>query len=223
MRLSSLLLGIAAISLAGCAATSKSTNRVTYSAPSFNAAAIEANKIAILPVVAGAGVEGYRRPFGDAVNETAAGLLPAGSFLSWNQTMERLNQANLVEAYQTAIAAYSSTSIVPRQLLQQMSQATGTKYFMYVSLGAPESETRTRASMLSRGTATDTHVGVSAYGQVWDANGDVVWEGIGKSEVNASSDAFQYVKRGEDDITLHSQRAAAALMRGVMGLAASGR
>lgn len=223
MRVSYLLLAATTLSIAGCAATSKSTNQVTYTAPSFNASAIEASKIAILPVVAGAGVEGYRRPFGDAVNETAAELLPSGSYLPWNQTMDRLNEANLVEAYQTAIAAYASTSIVPRQLLQQMSRATGTKYFMYVSLGVPQNETRTRASFISRGGAVDRHVGVSAYGQVWDSNGDVVWEGVGKSEVNSSSDAMQFIREADSDITVHSQRAAVALMRGVMGLSASSR
>lgn len=203
--------------LTGCAATPATQSKASYVASGFNRASIESGKLSLLPVVAGAGVEGYRRPFGDAINKSAASSLPNGTFLPWQETMQRLNDANLVEDYQQAISAYASTSIVPRRLIQAMSKATGTKYFLYVSLNSPVNASRQRMSAWGGGTATDTKIGVSASGQVWDANGDVVWEGIGASEVSASTDAFQVISEEDRSLEGHSTRAANALFKAAIG------
>lgn len=207
---------ILAALLAACAAKPQIRGHSSYASSKFNRATIETHHLALLPIVAGAGVEGYRRPFGDAINQTAAELLPEGSFLAWQETMDLLNDAGLVESYQEAISAYASTSIVPRRLIQRMSDATGAKYFMYVSLNPPISHTQQRLSVWGSGLATETHVGVSANGLVWAASGDVVWEGSGTSEISASSDAFQTVPDQERDLAVHSRRAANALFRAML-------
>lgn len=209
------VLGIQVLAV-GCAATPAIQGKSSYVATGFDSGAIEIERLALLPIVAGAGVEGYRRPFGDAINASAGSLLPKASYLPWQETMQKLNEADLVEDYQQAISAYASTSIVPRRLIQSMSEATGTKYFMYVSLNSPMSSTTQKPSVWS-GTSTETHIGVSATGQVWDVNGDVVWEGIGISEIKASSDNLQIVSAEERSLDLHSQRAADALLKAALG------
>lgn len=202
----------------GCAAKSQTNGTTSYSASNFGKEQIESGGIAILPVVAGAGVEGYRRPFANAINESAKENLVPGAFVSWRDTMNLLNEADLVEEYQDAISAYASTSIIPRNLIEKMSEATGTQYFLFVSLNPPVSSTRDTYSALSSAGAIETNIGVSANGQVWNTNGDVVWEGSGSSEVSARSDNFQVVSEEDKDLAIHSQRAADALFDSVVGM-----
>lgn len=214
------LLAAVVMTVSACAPAPLIKGQASYVGPAFDQTQVRQGGVALLPVVAGMGVEGYRRPFGDAMNAAAAALLPTGSFLTWQETMQRLNEADLVEDYQQAIAAYASTSMVPRRLVQSMATATGANSFLYVALNPPVSKTNRRPSVWGGSMATDTHVGISASGQVWSAVGDVVWEGIGSSEVRASTDAFQLVPEAERSLDLHSQRAANALIRAVLGMPA---
>lgn len=209
---------VTVLALAGCVVQPKSQGLSTYVAPDFNRAQVQAGGIALLPVVAGVGVEGYRRPFGDAMNVAAGNILSNGKFLTWQETMQRLNEADLIESYQQAIASYTATSIIPKRLIQAMADATGVEYFLYVSLNSPVSETHQRRSSWGGGnTSIETRIGVSASGQLWASRGDIVWEGLGSSEVHASTDAFQLVSDADRSLESHSLRAATALINAVVG------
>ncbi len=202
--------------VAGCSAKVQVRNQTSYADAAFSKASIEEYGLAILPVVAGEGVEGYRRPFGQSLNQVGADHLASGSLLTWEAAMEALNDAGLVSEYNAAIAGYQQTSIIDRSLIGQMADATGTRYFLYVTLFPPTSETSVNRSALSGGLRTDRRLGVSAFGQVWDAEGDVAWEGTGSSEVQ--SNEFQNIDEEGNDFSIHSNKAARALFRAVLGL-----
>lgn len=202
--------------LAGCSAKVQVHNQTSYADAAFSKASIEEHGLAILPVVAGEGVEGYRRPFGQSLNQVGAVHLSSGSLLTWEGAMEAINNAGLVSEYNAAIASYQQTSIIDRTLVGQMSEATGTRYFLYVTLFPPTSDTSVNYSVISGGLRTDQRLGVSAFGQVWDAEGDVAWEGTGSSEVQ--SNEFQSIDEAGEDFSIHSNNAARALFRAVLGL-----
>ena len=201
---------------AGCSAKIQVYNATSYADAAFSKASIEEHGLAILPVVAGMGLEGYRRPFGESLNSVAADHLEYGSYLTWEDTMDFLNDAGLVSDYNTAITGYQQTSIIDASLIGRMAEATETRYFFYVTLFPPTDETTVGYSFLSGGVRADQRLGVSAFGQVWDAEGDVAWEGTGSSEVK-SSEMLSINAEGRD-FSVHSNNAARALFRAVLGL-----
>ena len=212
MRYSLLLL---AALLAGCSAKIQVHNQTTYAGAEFGKVSIEEHGLAILPVVAGMGMEGYRRPFGVSLDSVAADHLEYGSYLTWEDTMDLLNDAELVSDYNEAIAGYQQTSIIDRSLIEKMAEATETRYFFYVTLFPPTDE-RTIGRGLTGILREDQRLGISAFGQVWDAEGDVVWEGTGSSEVK-SGQWLQIDAEGKD-FSVHSNNAARALFRAMLGL-----
>ena len=214
-RLSVIFVVIVSVWISGCAAPPQVSGITSYSDSKFNQSSIKQNRIAILPVVAGSGVEGYRRPFANALNDAARMTLPSTSFVEWRETMEVLNEADLVDQYQQAITAYASTSIISRSLVQLMSDALQADYFLYVQLQPPV-RTSTAYYNAFSGSAIRENIGVTAIGQVWNKSGDVVWEGAGTSEVSSDSANLTYIAEEDKDLTAHSQRAAQALFNALI-------
>ncbi len=166
--------------LTSCKVTSKVQSGVSYASPTFNKETIEQGGIGLLPVVAGMGVEGYRRPFGEAMNEVGNANL--SNFITWNIMLDMLNQAELVTEYNNAIRAYQETGIIDRSVLRKISDATKVNYFIFVRLAPPHTERTSTYTGL--GTATTETKSVSAFGLVWSASdGDVVWEGSSTAKV----------------------------------------
>lgn len=200
---------LAVVILVGCSAKIRTYNATTYHDDAFSTARMEQQGLAILPIVAGEGVEGYRRPFGQSLNIIASEYIDEGSLLTWQGTMDALNEAELVSEYNEAIAGYQRTSIIDRSLLVQMADATGMRYFLYVSLLPPLNT--------SSGTGFDTvvEIGVGAIGQIWDSEGDVVWEGAGSSEVRGGITAA--LNEESRSLSNHSAIAARALFMAILG------
>lgn len=205
----------------GCAASVETVNQETYRQPEFNEQALREGGIAILPVVAGQGIEGFRRPFGRALNKTARGLLGAGNVMAWQETMDELNKHGATSAYNEIVSTYQQTSILNRSLVQKMGEACGRRYFLFVRLGSPIDDSQRAASDINEGSTYEQRViGVEAVGQVWDAaNGDIVWEGTGASWVMKTQE-IEYIK--DADINTYGRNAAQALVRGIFGLPATG-
>lgn len=199
---------------AGCASTKVVDGSASYVAPSFSAASIKQDGLAILPVVAGSGVEGYRRPFGDALND--AGTEAFGSQAKrWQETMQELNTAGLVDDYQQAINSYETTGIISSEIAGRMAEAVGKRYFLFVKLDPPIAESKKSYSVLAGSSSVTTKYGVTALGRVWDAKGNIVWEGVGGSTAEANSGGFQLASKEDKDLGLHSQKAATALLEAV--------
>jgi len=177
-----------------CAVTSMVQKNVTYVSPNLTLSSLNNMGLALLPIVAGSGVEGYRRPFGEAMNIVGDSILT--NFMPWNVTLDKINNANLVAEYNNAIQAYQETGIIDRTILQKLSDATGTNYFFFVKLSPPTSKTKLTYGF-SGLTTTETK-SVSAFGLIWSASdGDVVWEG--NSSANVTTGDYTYTKETDMD------------------------
>lgn len=199
---------LAFIILAGCAAPVRTSSNVQYHADTFSRSDLSEGGLALLPIAAGEGQEGYRRPFGDALNHSLDSLGGATPFQTWQTTVDAFNDADLAVSYQNALSTYQTTSMIDRGLLGSMSEATGTRYFLYVRLGDFEQNSRLAYSGLSGRARTQKDVGTTAFAQVWDSeSGDVVWEASGSAV--ASSGEFTYVS--EDDPNKYSAAVATSI------------
>jgi len=213
---SPLTLGLLVLSIAfvvfatSCAVTSQVHENVTYVSSNFSNSMLESEGLSLLPIVAGSGVEGYRRPFGEAMNSSADSVLT--NFMSWNDTLDRLNDAELVSDYNNAIRSYQETGIVDRSILQKMSESTEKNYFFFVQLLPPEAERDISYNYFSGGYSRTETKSVTAFGLVWSASdGDVVWEGSATAEVTTGD--YSYTQ--ETDME-RAEKVARALVSSLM-------
>ena len=192
------------LGLSSCAVSSKVDRNVSYVASDFSVSDIHRDGLALLPVVAGSGVEGYRRPFGEAMNQTGDSLIT--HFMKWNETMANLNDNDLVSEYNRAIQAYQETGIFDRRVLHQMSEATGKNFFFYVRLAPPTAERDVSYNAFTGGVSRTETKSVSAYALLWSASkGDVVWEGVATAEVK--TDGYTYTDESDMDRAVMVARA----------------
>lgn len=216
-RLSFVITIVASLAVAGCVAPVVDTSKVTYVKPGFGPVELSAGGLAILPVTAGSNVEGYRRPFGAALNHTADSLSRGEiDILPWEKTMDQLNQHDLAGRYQDALIRYKQTAIIDKKLVQEMAKALGLRYFLFVELMPFEQDAQLRPNALTGGVYTQESLGVQAIGQVWDAvEGDVVWEGVGGAKTTSSE--LTYIE--DRSVEAYSGMAANGLMSQVFGRA----
>ncbi len=194
------------IFFSSCAVSSKVASNVTYVKSNFSTRSLEVGGLALLPVVAGSGVEGYRRPFGEVMNLVADSLIQ--NFMTWNETLDKLNDADLVSEYNRAIVAYQETSIIDKTILRKMQEATGMDYFLFVLLAPPTSDTKISHSIWTGNITTTETKSVSAFALVWSAiDGDVVWEASSTAEVKTGS----YTYTSETDMQ-RAEKVAKAIM-----------
>lgn len=176
------LIILIAITCTSCAVTSEVQENVTYVSSNFSRSMLESDGLSLLPVVAGSGVEGYRRPFGEAMNVASDSALT--NFMRWNDTLDKLNDSELVSDYNNAIQSYQQTGIIDRSFLRKMSEATEKNYFFFVQLLPPEADRNLSYNYFSGGYSRTETKSVTAFGLVWSASdGDVVWEGSATAEV----------------------------------------
>jgi hypothetical protein len=174
----------------GCATTIRDVSRVLYVAETFHPESLRREGLALLPVTAGAGQEGYRRPMGDALAQRCAALMEDGRFLTWQETMEILNEKDLADVYDDLIETYRTTSILRREAVRRLAEALRVRYLLFASLERFHTRTALTYNIIS-GLNTQRKTEVSVFCQVWDGrNGDVVWEGAGVA--NSSGGELTY-------------------------------
>jgi hypothetical protein len=133
------------------------------------------------------------------------------NFKGWNETLQTLNDADLVAEYNSAIQSYQQTGIVAKSLLEKMAEATGDNYFLYVQPGSPTSEKDYSYDNWSGYLSTSETNEISASALIWGAlEGDVVWEGQASAEV--TTDEFTYTEESDFD---RAQKIAESLMESV--------
>jgi len=212
LKYTALILGVllSSILLISCAVSSKVQDNVTYVSPDFSKSSLERQGLALLPIVAGSGVEGYRRPFGEAMNNVADSAI--SNFMSWKTTYDKLNEAELVSSYNSAIKSYNQTGIIDQSILNKMAEVTGQNYFFFVRLAPPTSDTDMNYDYFS-GTYTTTQTkSVTANGLVWSASeGDVVWEGSATAEVTTGN--YSYTEETDMD---RAKKVAKSLMSSLL-------
>jgi len=170
------------ILIASCAATIYDTSSVSYIKEDFGSTNLVKGGLALLPIVAGQGQEGYRRPFGEALNEGIAQSRSEIPFLPWQETMSLMNENDLAELYLATIQTYRETAIIDKKLLSEIGATLDIRFLMFVSLEEFHKESNTSYGFFS-GWHTKKTAKVRAFAQIWDCHsGDVVWEGFGSAE-----------------------------------------
>jgi hypothetical protein len=172
---------ILSIILWSCAAPIQNLTKTQYINPAFTDLALKDGGLALLPITAGQGQEGYRRPLGDYVNQDLQSSVPNGKVLTWQETMELLNKNSKVSAYEDLILAYRQTSILNRDKVKELSSALGVRYALYCSL-QDYSESKETSYNLFSGWNTTKTANVMAHCLVIDLeSGDVMQEIIGRA------------------------------------------
>lgn len=199
------------IFLQSCAVSSTVSAGATYQNESFSPRELDRAGFAILPVTAGADLEGYRRPFGDKLNWVATGIFK--NVIPWDSTMQILNKAGMVQDYQQLIKTYNETAILDQSVTKKLTETLGVAYLLYVKLGAPEQSQDVGYNYLTGGVSTTQTRAVSAYAKIWQSDGDVAWEG--SSTAKAVAGNYSYIA---ENYQQQAEKAAEALIRAIAGV-----
>ncbi|MFW5793848.1 MAG: hypothetical protein ACOCWC_06145 [Bacteroidota bacterium] len=142
-----------------------------------------------MPVLGGGNKEQYRRPMGDGITKELRNSFGDSNVLSPNQVITVLNENDLTEEYSKAVENYTTTGIVPKEMVEKLNESLSVRYLLYTRLLA-DSE----IGITGTGNYSKTYQINELYVQcqVWDAKvGDVVWEGKG---------GIAKLERNEDDV-----------------------
>ena len=184
----------------GCAARIVDDSQLQYLDPEFTVSSLFDHGLGLLPVVAGQGQEGLRRPLAAKLETHLAAQLPEGSFYGAIQMLDLINEANLTEAYAQMIGDYEQAAILNKRTLHEIGKATGIRYLLHVKLLDQSRTERLAKALLSNNIVSLEGKNVTIFGQVWDCGlGDVVWEGTGEVAAEAEVE-FQYVKHDIDQL-----------------------
>lgn len=209
-----IVLLIVAVLVVGCTVTAETTSQTSYEAESFSPNELRENGLAVMPIQSAQGVEGYRRPFGNEINETARTTLSDAEVITWEKSQQKINDAGLVEDYHEAIQSYNETSILDQVAVQDMGKAIGKRYLLVINLAPPQRETEVGYDPITGGAMTTETNSVSAFGKIWDAaEGDIAWEGVATTQVTTND-----YTQAEGTTQSRAQQTAQALMRRVMGM-----
>lgn len=174
----------------GCAAQLRNFTRTQYLSESFTAGDLRAGGIALLPITAGRGQEGYRRPLGDHLNRKLSLAAPNAEVVSWEAAMDSLNAHDLVAEYQEVLEAYDRTSIIKRSSVKRLAKALNVRYALYCELQDFSKSTQTTRSGLF-GMSTETTANVLTHCLVLDLHsGDVMQEIVG--QVRSTAGELEY-------------------------------
>ena len=173
----SLLAGLLIIS---CAQQIVNTSRTTYlNREHYTADAIKRGGITVLPVVAGAGMEAYRRPMGDSiVDALKSKKVPV---VDWVDAMYAIKDADLVDTYQEVIGDYMDTGIIDPKDLKPIGEALNSPYLLVGKLQKVSEQSSTGYDALV-GYHEKLRITVACFCQVWSCElSDVIWEGEASS------------------------------------------
>ena len=195
-----LLLLLSAGFWTGCAARVIDDSKLQYLAPEFTYNSLFEHGLGLLPVVAGQGQEGLRRPLAARLEAHLTAQLPEERFSGAIQTLDLINEANLTETYAQMIDDYARAAILNKRTLHRIGEATGIRYLLHVKLLDQSRTERLAPAFLSDDIVSLEGKNVTIFGQVWDCGlGDVVWEGTGEIAAEAEVE-FQYVKHDIDQL-----------------------
>ena len=184
----------------GCAAPIQNTSKLQYLAPEFKQGSLAEGGLSLLPVVAGAGQEGLRRPLGDKLNKYLGNRLPEGKFIGNLGTMDLINNAGLTENYSRLIEDYNRSAILNKASLIKIGEAIGVEYLLYVKLLEQSRTGGVARAVLSNSIIETEEIRINIFGQVWSCvMGDVVWEGTGEISV-AKKDELTVIKQTVDEL-----------------------
>jgi len=198
-----LVLGVIGIltvvsSLSGCAAPVQDFSRVQYVDSTFTAESLRAGGISLLPVLAGEGQEGIRRPLADLLSRYLDEQL-GEKYVDHIKSIDRINEGKLAETYASVIDTHEKTGILDRPGIKAIGKFLGTRYLLFVKLLGQDISSDVEYGVLSKGLVRVEQKDVNIFGQVWDTEiGDIVWEGVGQLSVRSSE--LTYVEQDINEL-----------------------
>jgi hypothetical protein len=172
---------VALLAVAGAACTTPPVyySTVQHQPSALGAGQLESGGIAFLTPSTVTGQEQEKQ----AVALTYADVLkrerPAIKVVTLAQTLSAVNRAKLVEPYRRMYDDYRDTALFPADVLQRVSQATGTRYLAQLKLQGFSQASKGRFGLFGF-RVSETLIGdLRVYFQVWDSeDGSIVWEGM---------------------------------------------
>ena len=205
-------LAVAAFFLTGCASTKPikpvDTSTVSYKSEEVSRQEISNSSIAILPVLAGQGYEGFRRTTGTALTKAFQQEFPQADILSFRKTLNKLNDAGLSQDYSEMMSGYERTGVLDQETLSKLGEAVGSPYLLYSKVGVSQS---TESQLVGGEYMSESNVSeISVYAQLWDTEaGDVVWEGNGGGAgLEESAGTNQLIRIASDGIAMRVAKSA---------------
>lgn len=177
-----IFLALSSVLLLGCASTKDidpvDTSTVTYKSDSADRQDADTSRIAILPVLAGQGYEGFRRRAGSDLSTQFEEQFSNAEVVSSRETRSLINDRNVSSQYSDMMESYGRTGVLQREALKTIGSAVGADFLLYSKVGAEGSE---RSNLVAGEYVQNTEVNqFTIYGQLWGIDeGDAVWEGTG--------------------------------------------
>lgn len=163
---------VAVLVTTACVATIQPAVNVTYQ----DAERPVITRLAILPVTAGEGLEGFRRMTADSLSAAVRAQRSDVHLVPAEEALRLLNDAGLADRYSDMIISYNQTGILSKETLQTMGTALNAGHMLHVKVAY--------ASLQPDEYTTLQNLDMFAH--LWDsAKGDVVWESTGGAQVNA--------------------------------------
>ncbi|MFC2084938.1 hypothetical protein ACFLS9_07775 [Bacteroidota bacterium] len=153
------------------------TSVITYKFETLTLSDLQESKIGVLPVLAGEGFEGFRRVTGQYITNSLKEYFPNSIILSHSETLELINEYDLVNEYSDMMISYSETAILNKETLAKLGEVTDCDYLLYSKVYSDEQHYYSYVADINIETRTES-ADISA--QLWDIElSDIVWEGIG--------------------------------------------
>jgi hypothetical protein len=172
--------------LPGCGVQIQNLTHTDYLNEAFSAQTLHDGGLALLPITAGQGLEGYRRPLGDFLNANLASAVPGGRVLTWQSSTDSMNVHQIVLEYDQLIGAYEHTAVLDRVRAANLGAALGVRYALYCAVEVSSHRTLASYSPILGGLWLNTAT-VAAHCLVLDLqSGDVAQEILGCATSAAS-------------------------------------
>lgn len=158
-----------------------------YSSPAVTSDAFSGQNVAILPTVS---IE--YDPTQEVYRETLAGTLYTAlvkysdglHVLSLDVLKSSINKNALWEDLKLMYGEYQETSVLRKDILLKIGQASGARYVILPRLLRFQSETFDRATILGIAFLRTRQSSVDIHAQIWDTTtGEVVWEGASEGTI----------------------------------------
>ncbi len=195
---SPILLLILLVALAGCYRTPQSRSlimqravnaRELYREPGFGIRQLESEGLTNLAVRLGLGRETFGQVLGQALVETLQRRLEGG-LVHPNLASSKINEAGLTDEYAAMLEIYDKTNILERDVLAQLSDVIGVRYFAVPILVNFNESLSTRLSLLGLRIGKTASANARFQLQLWDGqSGRIVWEGI--SDLTLAQETFR--------------------------------
>ena len=163
--------------------------RELYREPGFGVMQLENEGMTNLAVRLGLGRETFGQAIGQALVESLQGRLERG-LMHPNLASSKINEAGLADEYADMLEIYDKTNILERDVLRQMSDVVGVRYFAMPILVNFTEAFSTRLSVLGLRLGKTASANARFQLQLWDGqSGRIVWEGI--SDLTLAQETFR--------------------------------